>query len=108
MSIQNFFKDIIEGNLPNAWARLLDFLHGYLPSWLVSFIDKAGTAEGKILTGLVSIAINDVKTGGFTTDSFIAAAKDVYAQLAAQNITTFTLQDIFAMLNTAASGQVPK
>lgn len=107
MSIENFFKDVVTGNFSNAWRRFLDFLGNYLPPWLVSFIDKAGTAEGKILAGLVEIAVPDLIKNGLTTDGFVQTAKDIFSQLASQNISTFTLQDVFAMLNTKVSAQAP-
>jgi len=56
----------------------------------------------KSLVGLVGTPAQDVISGGLTTASFVAAAKDVESKLVAQNIT-MGQQDIFAALNVAVS-----
>jgi hypothetical protein len=77
-----------------------------LPTWLQSFVSKMATDEGAILDGLVTVAVKDIEAGGLSTASFVAAAKDVFAKLVAQNISTFTLQDVFTALNSAVSAPV--
>ena len=77
-----------------------------LPSYVSSFVDTMLTAEGQILDQLVVIAAQDVITGGLTTASFTAAAKDVSAKLVAQNIT-LGQQTVFAALNAAVAAAAP-
>jgi hypothetical protein len=70
---------------------------------LKSFIDKAATAEGKILNSLVTVGVTDLAKNGFTTAGFVATGKDILAQLVAQNISTFSLQEVMVMLNIKAA-----
>lgn len=72
-----------------------------LPGWLQNLIHVAASDEGKILSGLVDVAVKDIEAGGLTSASAIAAAKDVYAQLLEQNVTKFNLQYVFSALNGA-------
>lgn len=99
MSLENFLGDVFTGNFTNAGKRLEDWWAGFSPL-VKAFATKLATDEGKILEGLVVVAAQDVISGGLTTASFVAAAKDVGAKLAAQNIT-MAQTDIFAALNTA-------
>lgn len=78
-----------------------------LPAWVQNFLNKTGTQEYNILQGLVSTGVNDVVAGGLTTASFVQAGKDIFNQLVAQNISTFTMQDVMANLNMAVSAAVP-
>lgn len=74
-----------------------------LPSWTQVFLSKGGDQELTILKSAIPVAVKDVTEGGFTTAAFVKAGKDVLAQLIAQNISTFTLQDVMANLNMAVS-----
>lgn len=74
-----------------------------LPSWVQAFLDKTGTQEYTILQSAVTAGVKDVVAGGLTTASFVTAGKDILAQLIAQNISTFTMQDVMANLNMAAA-----
>lgn len=103
MSVANLLKDIFTGNFTSAAARVKDWWDGVSPS-VQMFITKVETDEGKILTGLVDTAAEDVISGGLTTASFVAAAKDVGSKLLSQNIT-MGQQDIFAALNIAVGAK---
>lgn len=102
MSFKNFLGDVFSGNFSNALKRLEDWYVG-APQWLKDFIHKSESQEAAILQGLIHMALPDLQKNGFTTAGFVATAKDILAQLVAQNISTFTIQDIFANLNAAAS-----
>lgn len=106
MSVENLLGDIIHGNFTNAWARLQDFWSG-LPSQVRTFVGSLATDEGKILQSLVDVAVKDIETAGFTTVSFVAAGKDVFAKLVSQNINTFNIQHVIAELNITAAPLVP-
>ena len=97
MSVANLLGDIFSGNFSNAIKRIEDWWAGVTPG-IKAFISNVETNEGKILQGLVLVAAKDVLAGGLTTASFVAAAKDVGTQLAAQNIT-MAQTTIFAALN---------
>lgn len=97
MSLANLLGDIFSGNFTNAEKRIKDWWDSLSPG-LQAFVTKVETDEGKILQGLVVVAAQDVLTGGFTTASFVAAAKDVGTKLAEQNIT-MAQTTIFAALN---------
>lgn len=86
MSVANLLGDIFSGNFTNAEARIKDWWSGVSPA-IQAFITTAETDEGAILQSLVGVAAKDVLAGGFTTASFVAAIKDVGAQLLAKNIT---------------------
>ena len=110
MTVGQFFGDVLSGNITHAWSRFLDFLASMgLPTWLVSLIGKVGQQEGKILAALIETAVPDLLKNGLTTAGFVQTANDIFSQLAAQNISTFTLQDVFSLLNAAVSNapQVP-
>lgn len=108
MTVGALLGDLVTGNFSHAWKRCLDFLRALgLPSWLVNLIDKMGQQEGKILDALVQTAVPDLIKNGLTTAGFVATAKDIFNQLSSQNITTFTLQDIFSALNAAVSAANP-
>lgn len=106
MSVTNFFGDILTGNFSNAWARLENWWSNAMPE-LQDFLTKAATSEGQILEGLITVAAQDVIAGGFTTASFVAAGKDVLAKLIAQNIATFNIQYIMALLNIKVAPAAP-
>lgn len=97
MSLSALLGDVFSGNFTNAEARLKDWWDSVSPA-IQAFIQTVETEEGKILQGLVSTAAQDVLTGGLTTASFVAAAKDVGSKLASQNIT-MAQTVIFAALN---------
>jgi predicted porin len=103
MSLANFLKDVFTGNETNALARLKNWWSGVSPG-LQAVIVTAETDEGKILQSLVVTAAKDVLAGGFSTASFVAAAKDVGSQLIAQNITMANTL-IFAALNAEVGTQ---
>lgn len=106
MSLPNFFGDLFSGNFTNAWARIEDWWNSMMPE-LKDFVTKAATTEGQILESLISVAAQDVIAGGFTTASFVSAGKDVLAKLIAQNISTFNIQYIMALLNIKVSPSAP-
>lgn len=74
-----------------------------LPSWVQAFLNKTGTQEYTILQSAVTAGVKDVVAGGLSTASFVAAGKDILAQLIAQNISTFSIQDVMANLNMAVA-----
>jgi hypothetical protein len=87
-----------------VFQRISDFvtsLFHSLPTWMQTAIHNAFSAEFKILSSLVDVAVKDIETGGLTSASAVSAAKDIYAQLVAQNISTFNLQYVFSILNAA-------
>lgn len=104
MSAIELVKDIVTMNFTHAWARIKDYLINTLgvPPFVVAFVDKALTDEAKILASLVATAKADLSAASTTAD-YVAASKDIYAQLVAQNISTFNLQYVFAMINMAVS-----
>lgn len=106
MSVSSFFGDLLSGNFSNAIKRLEDWWATAMPE-LQDFVTKAATTEGQILEGLIAVAAQDVIAGGFTTASFVAAGKDVLAKLIAQNIATFNIQYIMALLNIKVSPSAP-
>lgn len=85
MTVANFLKDVFTGNETNALQRIKNWWAGVSPS-IQAFITTAETDEGQILQSLVPIAAKDVLAGGLTTASFVAAIKDVGAQLLEKNI----------------------
>lgn len=99
---------LASGDIVGAIKKLWALIFGTpMPDNLANFVAKAATAEGQILESLVNVGIKDVEANGFTTASFVTAGKDILAQLIAQNITTFTLQNVMAMLNIAAAPLLP-
>ncbi|MBZ5673725.1 MAG: hypothetical protein LAP61_05705 [Acidobacteriia bacterium] len=103
MSVANLLKDIFTGNFSSAAARVKDWWEGVSPS-VQAFLTKVETDEGKILTNLAETAVEDILSGGLTTTSFVAAAKDIGSKLVAQNIA-MGQQDIFAALNIAVGAK---
>lgn len=105
MTIIQTLEDLFTGNVSHAWSRVSDWMLNSLglPPWLVDLISKALGAEFKILQGLVEVAKTDLSTAS-SKDDYVAAAKDVLAKLIEQNISTFSLQYIFAMINAAVDG----
>lgn len=106
MSLGALLGDVMDGNFSHAFQRVKDWWASAMPE-LTAFVEMAATDEGKILEGLISTAAQDVLTGGLTTASFVAAGKDVLAKLVAQNISTFNLQAVMAMLNIKVSAAAP-
>jgi len=98
MSLANLIKDVFSGNFTSAEARIKDWWSSLSPG-IQAFVTTIETSEGKILQGLVVTAAQDVLTGGLTTASFVAAAKDVGTKLAAQNIS-LAQTTVFAALNS--------
>lgn len=83
-----------------------------LPAWLQAFASKLGGQEVTILTNLVSSAASTLMTdienpSQITGVAISAQAQAIYAELASQNISTFTLQDVFSALNGALSAATP-
>jgi len=105
MSIELILQDIKNLDAAGVEKRLTDWWSG-MPVWLRDFVAKAKTAEGAILTGLVETAAVDVAAGGFTTASFVAAGKDVYAKAQAQELA-FSQQEVMSALNLAANALKP-
>jgi hypothetical protein len=97
MSLSNLISDIFSGNFKSAESRIQDWWTSLSPG-IQKFVQTIETNEGKILQGLVVTAAQDVISGGLTTASFVAAAKDVAAKLEAQNIA-MAQTTIFAALN---------
>lgn len=101
MSVINLVKDVLAGNFTNAAHRVKDWWTNSAPQWLKNVITTVETKEGKILQTLLPIAAQDVIAGGFSTDSFVKAAKDIGAALAKQNITMAN-----TVIFTALNGEV--
>lgn len=97
MTLSNLIGDIFSGNFTSAEARIKDWWTSLSPG-IQKFVTDIETNEGKILQGLVVVGAKDVLAGGFSTASFVAAAKDIGAKLASQNITMANTV-IFAALN---------
>ena len=96
-----FFKDLFSGNFSALEADISSAI-SKLPAWAQNFITTLESEEGRILSGLVSTAAQDVIKNGVNTASFVAAAKDVEAQLKAQEINLGT-QTIYSALNAAVA-----
>ena len=86
----------------------------FLPAPVQSFVVLLLTDEGKILQSVTSSVLpaleTEVAAHGLTTATAVATAKDIFAQLATQNITTFTLQHVFGYLNlvlASSTAQAP-
>src|ERR1700722_13721235 len=99
MSLGEFFDDVATLNFSHALKRAQDWWNDSGWPGLKGLVRKTATDEGNILKGLIPVAVNDVVTGGFTTEAFIKAGKDVLAQLMAQNITTFNMQYVMSLIN---------
>src|SRR4051812_25835725 len=102
MSAIQFGGDVLHLNFSHAWERLKDWYSG-LPAWMRAIGDKIGTQEGVVFKSLVQVGLQDVVSGGFTTVAFIKAGKDILAQLIAQEIKIFSMQDVMAALNMAVA-----
>jgi hypothetical protein len=105
MSIELLLQDIKNLDAAGVEKRLADWWSG-MPEWLQSFVTKAKSAQGVILTGLVETAAVDVASGGFTTASFVSAGKDVLAKAEAQELG-FSQQEVMSALNLAANAIKP-
>jgi hypothetical protein len=105
MAVDNFFEDVFTGNFSHAWKRLQDWWSALSPG-LQAFVKTIESDEGKILQGLIVTAAQDVLSGGLTTASFVAAAKDVESKLVSQNVN-LGRQTIFAALNAEVAAQTP-
>ncbi len=103
MTVAQFFEDLVEGNESHAYSRLKDWWDNTAEPDLKSFVDKASSAEGKILSNLITIGLADLAKNGFTTAGFVKTGEDVLVQLVAQNVSTFSLQEVMAMLNIKAA-----
>jgi hypothetical protein len=85
MSVANLLGDLFSGNFTNVEARIKNWWSGVSPA-IQALIVTVETNEGQILQSLVPIAAKDVLAGGLTTASFVAAIKDVGAQLLEKNV----------------------
>lgn len=107
MSVDEFINDLEEFNFSSAGSRFWDFLRSNAWPGLKSLLKKASGSEQSILKNLIPIAVKDVVAGGFSTDSFVTAGKDVLQQLIAQNITTFNMQYVMALINAEVAPLAP-
>lgn len=107
MSVGETLNDLVHGNFTSAWARVEDWWNSDAFPEIKTLATKLATDEGKILEGLIAVAAQDVIAGGFTTASFVTAGKDVLAKLIAQNIATFNIQYIMAVLNIKVAPSAP-
>ncbi len=92
-----------------VWGGFTKLFHS-LPAWIQAFVTKIGSQEGTILQGLVNAAVADLmqdiqNPSQLSSAQIGAQAAAIFAQLVSQNISTFTLQDVYATLNTALSAQ---
>ena len=85
--------------IQKAEAWLLSETARFLPRSMQAAVALALTDEGIILDGLIGLAVTDVMKNGITTAGMVETAKDVFAQLVAQNIEKFSLQHVFGYLN---------
>lgn len=99
-------SDLFSGNFSGVYDDIVKSLQK-LPPAVQKFITELESDEGLILQNLIDVAVKDVETAGFTTASFVAAGKDVLAQLIAQNISTFSIQKVIGLINIAAAPLVP-
>lgn len=109
MTWSNFWGDVFDGNFTHAFKRLSDFFETW-PQWLQDFVKELAKREGVILSNLADIAADvllaDAKNlANLKSADIIAQAKSIWEQLKSQNIDTFTLQDVFVMLNGALSSK---
>ena len=102
MSVEQVLGDIVTGDFSDAETKISQWWSGLLPE-IKAGLAVLASAEGQILQGLVVTAAKDVVSGGLTTASFVAAAKDVEGQLVAQNIN-LGKQTIFTALNAVVAG----
>lgn len=100
-----FFKDLFSGNFSGVVEDITSATDK-LPAPVQAFITKVESDAEGLLGSLCATAIKDVETAGFTTASFVAAAKDVIAQALSQG-STILISDAMAMLNMFASTIVP-
>lgn len=107
MSVPEFFDDLAHLNFSHALKRAQDWWNDSGWPGLKNLVRKAATEEGKILEGLIPIAVNDVVAGGLTSESFIKAGKDVLAELISKNITTFNMQYVMALINAEVAPLAP-
>jgi hypothetical protein len=89
-----------------TWTRnRLAALPGF--NKLFNALSTASNDELAIVESLIPVAAQDVVAGGFTTDSFVKAGKDVLAQLLAKNITKFNMQYVMSLLNAEVAPLAP-
>lgn len=103
---QGAFNHLVHGEPLTAGHDVYVWLRNRflsLPTWAQNFFAKEGDDELTILKGLIPVAMKDIVSGGFSTDAFVQAGKDVLAQLVAQNVTTFTMQEVMAHINMAVA-----
>lgn len=100
-----FFKDLFAGNFSGVWEDIVSAFQK-LPQPVQDFIVRLEGDEGQLLQTLAEAALQDVVAGGFTTASFVAAAKDVVAKAAAQG-QTILISDAVAQINILASAVRP-
>lgn len=106
MSVKNLIGDLLEGNFSHALKRVEDFFQN-LPDDVTAFLQRLSTDGGKLLTQLAEEAVSDIVTAGFTTESFVKAAKDIVAKGLEQG-KTILIQDAFVKLNTLAVPLLPE
>lgn len=101
----SFFTDLFSGNFTGAYEDIVKGLQS-LPAPVQAFIVKLEGDAGALLQTLAEAALQDVVAGGFTTASFVAAAKDVVSKGLAQG-QTILISDAMAQINILASSVRP-
>lgn len=94
-------SDLAKGDFSGVWDDIVKSFNR-LPQNEKDFIAKLESDAWDIIRKLSGIAINDVVAGGFSTASFVTAAKDVVAQGAAQG-QAIAISDAVIQLNILAS-----
>lgn len=110
MAFKDFLRDLLTLNFSDAEKRIHDF-ENTLPTPVHKAVDEVLTPEGQILQGMINNAvptlIKDGGADGLTTKAIVDTAKDLFAQLAAQNIAKYNLPFVFGLLNLTISETVP-
>lgn len=98
-------SDLAKGNFSGVWDDIVKSFNR-LPQNEKDFIAELESDAWNLVRTLSGVAINDVVAGGFTGDSFRAAAKDVVAQGEAQG-QAIAINDAYIQLNILAKALRP-
>lgn len=97
MSLQNFFGDLLSGNIENAKKRVVDWLVDSLPATLSSAIRKLISDEMTVLWNATTTFAEDVVNGKSVPD----AGKEAIEVLASQGIHA-GIDDILTIIRLQA------
>jgi len=97
-----FLKDFFTGDFTKSWEDIVS-RYNKLPQVERDFIEKVESDAWSLVRSLAAVGIQDVAAGGFTTASFVSAAKDMVAKGAAQG-QTIGISEAIIQLNILKSG----